>query len=528
MSDRGVRRVELLGLPGGGGGRSGWDFYLVGANNSVVGRGDAAGTSFERFNYTDVGSWSGYDLQPALLRHDADEDGDIDGADWVSFQNCFATTDAACLLAHDFDVAGASDGAIDLDDWAGFEECFSGPDTVPGFACSTGRLANTPPASDQFGLHGRPVDVLPDGKVLMYVRARFYDPEHARWLQRDPTGYTDGNNLYEAFGANATRFTDPMGLEVMEFGGPLEDSCGLLGYGSGLASRAAGWSNNDLIDTLGAALQVAHLANTAGNQAAALDAEARVKVLKAELQARAAELKGTARSGFRERQLAVNPNAARDPLMAIYEYRDQEMEAQLLSTAEALIATINEPADWALTARDMYNNGFSPWQLASFLPLVSGGSVKAAAKVAEVGQAARAANNANDLARVLDLGGYSGKQAERISDAAKGTTRAIANKAGKAYPDVIDPRTGKAIGFPEGNLSKVPKGDRVSWGHQERGDYIAEWHRRGHPEPAGGWSEYDIHHIKPREYGGSNAFDNLVPVQRATHQDEFNAFWRDY
>lgn len=29
----------------------------------------------------------------------------------------------------------------------------------------------------------------------------------------------------------------------------------------------------------------------------------------------------------------------------------------------------------------------------------------------------------------------------------------------------------------------------------------------------GGWAEYDIHHIKPREYGGTNDFWNLVPVQ---------------
>ncbi|MCP4592695.1 MAG: hypothetical protein GY842_18325, partial [bacterium] len=44
--------------------------------------------------------------------------------------------------------------------------------------------------------------------------ARFYDPKHARWLQRDPTGYTDGNALYEAFANNATANTDPMGTEV--------------------------------------------------------------------------------------------------------------------------------------------------------------------------------------------------------------------------------------------------------------------------------------------------------------------------
>ena len=62
-------------------------------------------------------------------------------------------------------------------------------------------------------MHGRSIDVLSDGKVLYYFRARYYDPQHARWLSRDPSGYADGGNLYEAFKNNATRFTDPMGRQ---------------------------------------------------------------------------------------------------------------------------------------------------------------------------------------------------------------------------------------------------------------------------------------------------------------------------
>lgn len=36
---------------------------------------------------------------------------------------------------------------------------------------------NLPP-SGTFALHGRPVDVLSHGRVLLYVRARYYDPQH--------------------------------------------------------------------------------------------------------------------------------------------------------------------------------------------------------------------------------------------------------------------------------------------------------------------------------------------------------------
>lgn len=86
----------------------------------------------------------------------------------------------------------------------------------------------------------------------------------------------------------------------------------------------------------------------------------------------------------------------------------------------------------------------------------------------------------------------------------------LLNKAGRTYPSVIDPCTGGAISHPGSGLSKVPVGDRVSWGAKERGGYIKQWYDRGHTTPEGGWGGYDIHHIQPREYGGSNDFDNLV------------------
>ncbi len=102
----------------------------------------------------------------------------------------------------------------------------------------------------------------------------------------------------------------------------------------------------------------------------------------------------------------------------------------------------------------------------------------------------------------------------------------IVNKAGDFYPNIPDPRTGRPIPFPNETLQIVPKESRVIWDNQERYNFIKAWHDKGYPEPRGGWAEYDIHHIKPREYGGTNDFWNLVPVQRKTHQQEFNNFWR--
>lgn len=119
------------------------------------------------------------------------------------------------------------------------------------------------------------------------------------------------------------------------------------------------------------------------------------------------------------------------------------------------------------------------------------------------------------------------RQLERDASLAKPATPMV-NGAGKSYPAILDPRTGEPIPFPTGPMKLVPKSERVSWTTDERGAFIAEWYKRGLKTPPGGWKKYDIHHIRPREYGGTNDFDNLVPVERGLHQSEFNAFWRDY
>ncbi|MCK4660487.1 MAG: hypothetical protein KAV82_13275 [Phycisphaerae bacterium] len=150
--------------------------------------------------------------------HDAEPDDDVDLADFAAFQSCFGDSSPDCLAVFDFDAEGQSDGSIDLADLTGFEHRLRGPNVPPAGGCPTipqarasGRNNDNLPPSGTFALHGRPVDVLSDDHVLFYIRARYYDPQHSRWLQRDPLAYTDGSNLYEAFASNATANSDPMG-----------------------------------------------------------------------------------------------------------------------------------------------------------------------------------------------------------------------------------------------------------------------------------------------------------------------------
>ncbi|MBZ0234067.1 MAG: hypothetical protein K8M05_17185 [Deltaproteobacteria bacterium] len=104
-----------------------------------------------------------------------------------------------------------------------------------------------------------------------------------------------------------------------------------------------------------------------------------------------------------------------------------------------------------------------------------------------------------------------------------------ANRAGVPYPQVRHPGTGEVIPFPGQGLKQVPANQRVPWdGRHDRDAYIKKWYAAGYATPPGGWEKYDIHHIVPREYGGTNAFENLVPVERRVHQTQFNPWWANY
>jgi hypothetical protein len=52
--------------------------------------------------------------------------------------------------------------------------------------------------------------------AIQYNRARHYDPQHGRWLQRDPLEYVEWLHLYEYMRMSPTRGTDALGLSARE------------------------------------------------------------------------------------------------------------------------------------------------------------------------------------------------------------------------------------------------------------------------------------------------------------------------
>ncbi|MCL4854059.1 MAG: hypothetical protein KJZ78_22095 [Bryobacteraceae bacterium] len=93
------------------------------------------------------------------------------------------------------------------------------------------------------------------------------------------------------------------------------------------------------------------------------------------------------------------------------------------------------------------------------------------------------------------------------------------------YPRIIDPRTGSDIEFPVNLVERIgTQANPLPWTNIERGKFISEWIQRGYPVPPEGWSSVQIHHIKPREWGGTNDFWNLVPLSPAEHTQFSNFF----
>jgi RHS repeat-associated protein len=73
-------------------------------------------------------------------------------------------------------------------------------------------LGQTEAISNPFKYVGK-YGVMDDGNGLLYMRARYYDPEVGRFINKDPIGFLGGDlNLYAYVGNNPLNYNDPKGL----------------------------------------------------------------------------------------------------------------------------------------------------------------------------------------------------------------------------------------------------------------------------------------------------------------------------
>ncbi len=95
------------------------------------------------------------------------------------------------------------------------------------------------------------------------------------------------------------------------------------------------------------------------------------------------------------------------------------------------------------------------------------------------------------------------------------------NKKAEKYPTHISsPVTGQSLPYNFSmTMTKVPEANRVPWNTSIRNayaDYLGE-----------DLTGYDVHHIIPRAYGGTNAYSNLIPLIPSDHTT-VTSWWANY
>lgn len=104
----------------------------------------------------------------------------------------------------------------------------------------------------------------------------------------------------------------------------------------------------------------------------------------------------------------------------------------------------------------------------------------------------------------------------------------LSNKKASLYPVIKNEHSGQFMPIPtKANMPVVPLEDRVPWNNTLRGQYITAYINT-YGNPNWDWSLLDIHHVIPREYGGTNSFYNLFPLPRDLHQQRVTPWWSSY
>ena len=104
-------------------------------------------------------------------------------------------------------------------------------------------------------------------------------------------------------------------------------------------------------------------------------------------------------------------------------------------------------------------------------------------------------------------------------------TPILTNKKGQIFPQYVDPVSKKDA---ESTISTTWKKLAKSPTWNGRSKYIKQYEEKYGKQPSSFWSSVQIHHIRPRQYGGAlNDFNNLMPVKTESHR-AITSWFRNY
>lgn len=117
--------------------------------------------------------------------------------------------------------------------------------------------------------------------------------------------------------------------------------------------------------------------------------------------------------------------------------------------------------------------------------------------------------------------------ANRIGVNSGRTQTFLANKKAKIYPYYVDPISDKKMTEPTSTnwTTSTP----IAWTAQDRSNYI-KWYSENWPKNGYNWSGSvtHIHHIRPRNFSGTNSNSNLIPLPKNFHEQVVSPWWTSY
>ncbi|MEK5501418.1 HNH endonuclease signature motif containing protein [Bacillus sp. FSL M8-0168] len=119
------------------------------------------------------------------------------------------------------------------------------------------------------------------------------------------------------------------------------------------------------------------------------------------------------------------------------------------------------------------------------------------------------------------------KDSPPIADASK-SSPFLANKKPALYPHAKDSHTKQVMGAPaDANMKVVPKDKREDRDPNLRKKF-KKWYIKKYGEPKWNWDNYEVHHVIPLKYGGSNDMSNFFPLEKKFHQKTVTPWWSAY
>lgn len=107
------------------------------------------------------------------------------------------------------------------------------------------------------------------------------------------------------------------------------------------------------------------------------------------------------------------------------------------------------------------------------------------------------------------------------------TKQILTNKHATVYPFHYDPYSNKTMAEPA--RTDWARTTSIPWTNDDRGKYIKDYSEK-FPKNGWNWSGNvtHIHHVRPRNLGGTNTFNNLIPIPARVHESIVSPWFTGY